>query len=547
MFRYLIHGRGREIIVRTNLRILIAVIWSSLLFAIFLSIRNLFEVPFWKPFAGFLVVFSLLAVIGCNLSKIPFPKKVRSFFDHVFSLHQHAEEVLYSHITDTFFFFLLWILLTVCYIPAYLAFFPGIFGYDTPIQVAEYYGYNELSSHHPLVHTFLMGAFFSLGEKLFHCAAAGFALYTALQGIVVSASISYCLTVCKKRRIPLLCILLGAIWYVINPYLQILSMNSTKDTLFGAFLLCFGTACWDFLETRTPGRYQYILLIASGILTCLFRNQGIYILGVLLLACLFLRIPKKGLCLSLLACLLTSQSFFTFCSAGLGIPKGDLSEMLCVPMQQMACAAYLNETNEILTPQQLTTLLEIIPLEGIREYNVTSADPVKAYFQTQNLFKDLGKHLKNYIEIGLQNPAAYFHSWLNMIHPYWKTTDNEYSRLALSYTFPEQNRWGIRHAPILNRYYLYLSDKLYLPEEKFYTRPELCLWLLAGFSGFAIARGKKKWFFSILPFALYLGTILLGPVALLRYLYPLTLATPLLFCMFFQPPECTVRSENAGL
>ena len=44
---------------------------------------------------------------------------------------------------------------------------------------------------------------------------------------------------------------------------------------------------------------------------------------------------------------------------------------------------------------------------------------------------------------------------------------------------------------------------------------------------------------GVVPLGLYFGTAILGPVALLRYLYPLTLATPLLFGMVFQRKEAS--------
>lgn len=529
--------------MKLKLRIGFSIIWTSLLFALFQSIRNMLAEPVWKPFLIFLVLFLLLAVFCFSIFKIASHSRIGDFLYSAAELERRMEKALNSTLSDTTFFFHLWILLTICYIPAYLALFPGTFGYDSPIQAAQYFGDLELTSLHPLAHTFLLGGFFSLGEKLFHSFFTGFAFYTAFQGIAVTGSAAYSLTVCKKHRVPFPCILLAAFWFAFNPYLQILSFNSTKDILFGAFLLGFTTACWDFLECDEPRKSQHILLIIFGILMCLFRNQGIYILAAQLLLCLILRCGKKGFYLCLAAVLLLSQGFFTVSSAGLHIPKGDSREMLCVPIQQMALAgySYLNGNRTQITREQMEILNQIIPPEGLLAYEETTADPVKNYFQTDALKKNLMTYIKNYISIGLQNPHEYLYAWLYLIHPYWEPSDNSYKSLTYSYTFTELNQWGIQYTPKFDRYYNTLVDKLYDTDEKLHNRPDLCLWLLAGLSGFAIARGRKKLFLGILPLAFYLGTMVLGPVALLRYLYPLTLATPLLLCLFFLPSRSKER------
>ena len=37
----------------------------------------------------------------------------------------------------------LWLLITLSFVPAYLALFPGTFGYDAPVQAAQYFGEME--------------------------------------------------------------------------------------------------------------------------------------------------------------------------------------------------------------------------------------------------------------------------------------------------------------------------------------------------------------------------------------------------------------------
>lgn len=526
-----------------KLRVGLAIFWTAILLTVYTLISSRFTISVWKNLFLFTLALSVLAGVGIGMGRYFDPKHNKAF-QNFFALYKRMEDAYYSFFSEKSFFFQHWLLLSLLYIPAYLALFPGTFGYDGPVQMAQYFGELEMTAHHPVAHTYLLGFFLSAGDRLFHSFSVGFGLYSAFQGLVVTGSLAYSLETCKRHRVPLVWILCGFLWAGLNPYLQILTFASTKDILFGAFLLCLSVSLWDVSEGSTQKKADLVRLTLFGILTCLFRNQGIYIVIVLLCVSLLLRSGKKYLNLSLIGVLLISQGFFLLCSAGLHIPKGDKREMLCVPIQQMArvVSTKQNGGNVMVTPLQIETLEELIPEEGILSYTNTTADPVKNNFRTQVLLSDFGKYCKLYISLMKQNPMEYLLAWEDMIFPYWNMQANEYRSLAYLYTVSHQNNWGISPANLFEKYDFYLRERVDTSEYKLLTRPETCLWLMVLLSGFAIARGRKGLFLSILPLALYFGTILLGPVALLRYLYPLTLATPLLFGMFFSKNDSLPES-----
>lgn len=515
-----------------NRHIWFAILFTAVLLTGYVLVGNRFTIPVWKPLAGSMLGLILLAAAGFFFRKTLYPRYQKQLQKFT-AWYRRMEDAYYAFFSEKSFFFQHWLLLSVFYIPAYLALFPGTFGYDGPEQAAQYFGEIEMTAHHPVAHTWLLGFFLSAGNRLFHSFSTGLALYTAFQGLVVTGSLAYSLAACKRHRVPLIWIVVGFLWAGLNPFLQILTFSSTKDILFGAFLLCFTVSVWNAAECNAPKKADRLLLILFGVLTCLFRNQGIYIVAALLCFMLLLRAGKKQLNLSLIAIFLISEAFFLLCGAGLHIPKGDKREMLCVPMQQMArvVSAKLNGGNADATPLQIETLEELIPREGILSYSYTSADPVKSYFRTDVLLSDFGKYGKLYLSLMKQNPMEYLLAWNDMFFPYWDMASNDYRNLA--YTASYKNNWEIYPASLSEKYDSFLRERIDAPEYHILTRPESCLWLLALLSGFAIALRRKGLFVSILPLALYFGTILLGPVALLRYLYPLTLATPLLFGMFF--------------
>lgn len=527
--------------MKEKIRIGAAVLITATLFALYVSVLNYFDEPVWKPLLAFALLLGLSAAVCIYLPRL-LPAGCKKRLERIRDLYHRVEAKVDGLFTDRSFFFQLWFLLFLAYLPAWISLFPGTFGYDAPIQAAEYFGDagTQLTSHHPLAHTFLMGWLFSLGEKLFHSYTAGFVIYMALQGLAVTGSISYSLLVCRRRGVPLIWIALGAVWAGLNPFLWVLTFTSTKDILFGAFLLCFSAALWETAECEKISGGQLIKLAVFGILACLFRNQGIYIMLALLPICLLLCLKKTGLWLGVLLICLVSQSFFSLSSHVLQIPKGDKREMLCVPMQQMArvCSAWAaaGGAGDNLTSKQYEIVSELIPPEGMEVYIADAADQVKAHFKTEVLAADFGKYFANYLEIGKQNPREYLLAWVDLIRPYWDMTSNEYKGLAFSYTFSDRNRWGIQRAEksgLFERFFQFLYSVFQAPEYNVLWRPETCLWILAALPGLALARKRRGLFLGVVPLGLYFGTAILGPVALLRYLYPLTLASPLLTGMVF--------------
>lgn len=299
-----------------------------------------------------------------------------------------------------------WILLLLAWMPAYIALYPGTFGYDTPIQMEEYFGYRPLDSHHPLLHTFIMGTFMKLGDAVFQSYSRGLAMFTFVQGLVVTNGLACLLLFLKKRGLPKVFLVLSLLWLMFHPFLQVLTFNSTKDILFGAAFLHFMIAFSEMIgrngekEQEHTGQKAYLL--TSAVLMCLLRNQGIYILLITTLMCIFLRIRKKGMYKSLTGAIFISAMYFLFCAHVLQIPAGDMREMLSLPMQQIArvCSESLTGNLEKeMPPKWLEAAEKIIPKENILTYQPNSADAVKDGFQTDILRKDPSRYIFMLVKI----------------------------------------------------------------------------------------------------------------------------------------------------
>lgn len=443
-------------------------------------------------------------------------------------------------------FMIFWILLLLAWMPAYIALYPGTFGYDTPIQMEEYFGYRPLDSHHPLLHTFIMGSFMKLGDAAFQSYSKGLAMFTLFQGIVVTNGLACLLLFLKKKGLPKLFLALSLLWLALHPFLQVLTFNSTKDILFGAaflhFMIAF-SAMIDRKEEEEPGHAgPKAYLLTAGILMCLLRNQGIYILLITTLMCMILRIREKGMYKSLAGAILVSAMYFLFCAHVLQIPEGDMREMLSLPMQQIArvCSESLTGDPEKEMPLKwLEIAEEIIPRENILAYQPDSADAVKDGFQTDILLKNPGRYVSLYLFLGIRYPALYAQAAGDMIFPYLDMRQNEYRGLMFLYTFPQIDHWGILQHRKLPEYRAYLENMALYDAPRLFD-PGCCIWIMALTMVISILRKRKDILLEMLPAMLFLGTNLLGPVALLRYSYPLMLIAPMLAGMLLQTAGCRI-------
>ena len=77
-----------------------------------------------------------------------------------------------------FFFFLF----LIVWMPMLFIFWPGIFSYDVPMQMSELVN-NDISTHHPIVHTLLINIVIVIG-KIFGNYNLGGLIYTLIQMLI---------------------------------------------------------------------------------------------------------------------------------------------------------------------------------------------------------------------------------------------------------------------------------------------------------------------------------------------------------------------------
>ena len=86
----------------------------------------------------------------------------------------------------------------LCYLPVFLAVYPGFFVYDAQDEYMQVVTRN-FSTHHPLLHVLLLGGIIQLVYKLTDSYNLGIACYTVFQMTVMSFLFAWCVEKLKER------------------------------------------------------------------------------------------------------------------------------------------------------------------------------------------------------------------------------------------------------------------------------------------------------------------------------------------------------------
>lgn len=455
----------------------------------------------------------------------------------------------------------------VLWLPAYLGLFPGVYAYDAVIQV-RWMEEGYLTSYHPLLHSAFLYGCIDAGRALLGSPEVGLAAYSLIQMAAMALICGYLGWFCIDRfRLGWAGALAVLAFFLLYPATPLLAVSATKDTLFAGFFALAAAGAADAVldEGAFFSRKRNALRIAIPLLLmCLLRNNGVYAAAVLALffAWTFARnrahVAHGGAahpedveprrvgrgnrllcCGALIAAVAAAAALLGPVQAVLGVEPSPAREALSVPIQQLS--RVLVEDGDV-SQQDREAVEAYIP--DWQDYNPRIADPAKATFDSQRFSEDPLAFIALWARLGLQHPAAYLDAWASMTFGYWYTdmafpdpaTGHPY--LAARMTDPSELADPDGYLFIQQDSKLPLAGKLAeafahgapfraLPALSLLFAPATFVWAMLACAGCCIAARRTRLALAVaLPVGL-LATLLLGPVVLFRYVYPLVLCGPL--------------------
>ena len=541
---------------------------TGILFSIFMvfgrnlyvnNSSNLLSLKTW------ICVFGILPVLySVTLLIIKYLPKLNTNF--LFCLNETSEKAKYSGKRK---FFIVWMTIFILWIPALLASYPGIYGYDSIYQV-NYYISGDISLHHPLLHTYFLGfCVITLGDFL-GSRVIGMLFYSIIQMLCLSAAFAFMYTFFIRLRASKIIRVIILIIFIFFPVNAIMSFSATKDVFFSIF---FALAVMMLLllaekpELIKSVKYD-ICLGLTFLMMSAFRNQGIYIVILTaVIALLLFRKYKKRIFIVFLLSILLIVIYLNPISLLLGGLKADsLQEMLSVPCVQLSRAMLHNESE--LDDEEKQLIKEYISEYEIYSLNSGISDRMKNSLDTDKIKENPLEFIKLWVNVGIKCPGTYFDAFARLTigywypdmnyrdkqayHPYW-----EYCSSGIVNQFDDSKYILIEQKPIKGFEWLYdfFYDLTYensyqsIPLISMLFSSGLSLWTIILYVSICIYRKQYRYLMPAGFVTVFIFTLLLGPVVLYRYVYPTCIICPMLLvsAMNFKNQEEFNNGKNCSI
>lgn len=446
----------------------------------------------------------------------------------------------------------IWFIILICWLPYVIISFPGAYSLDPTSQLIGYYN-NAVTSHHPVLHTVILGFLADLGVRYFNV-LIGLGFYIISQVLLLSAAFAYMIySVNKYLSLNGSVVILFLLFCALYPLNPVSAMTATKDIYFSAvFIVIMTDICCAAAGGKAYDKKGYALFIFLLILSCLLRNNMIY---CYFLCVLFLLIFLKGYRLRMvsafLAVLIISSGINYSLMRVLNASKGDFREALSIPMQQMA--RVYNYKGESLTEYERKSIENLFEKDTLAAYHAKISDPIKARFNTAYLKSNIKEYAALYMSLGFKYPGSYakaaiIHTenlWFPFKDKLWTFLQNYKNNgipvLAKKVNhFKDINMSEYRIEPIhkfLVDIISYTQYKNYLVLYNIFNQSYFFWFLLLALFYLIYMKQYKSACVLAAPPLCYIITIMLGPIMYMRYFYPIAAITPLIITLSIYASE----------
>ena len=337
-------------------------------------------------------------------------------------------------------FFIVWLIILLCWLPTILSYFPGGIFADTAISISQAIKEQPINNHHPILYTILIKIFIDIANIFsstqLQAIQLGMKLFTVWQVIAMSLTCAYTIYWSYKKQISSKYLVLITAFFGIFKLIPLYAISIWKDTPFCIALFLYIIFIAEIVCTngknleKLKGIITYVLLLT---LVAFLRNNGIYI--VTLTTIILLIAYRKNICKNLkeFTIIAIVQMIICFIIQGpvykhYGIST-EFVESVGVPVQQI-CYVIANEGN--ITETQEKFINNICPIETIKaEYTPGVVDHIKWNGKFNNSYLEENKiqFIKVWIKMFIQNPKAYVEAYLLNTMGFWninKSTEDLY-------------------------------------------------------------------------------------------------------------------------
>ena len=512
------------------------------------------------------VIFSAMLVVGSELyvraehafvrSRLPYQVAAILAFSpmlasllalarYVFSKPALMQDGTVKH--SLAFFVVIWTFIALCYLPAWLAYFPAITSYDTGTQLHQI-ATGQYVGNHPLLHTGLLALCIRVGGG----GRVGVAVYALFQLLCLSCAFAYACLKLRAWGLPRILWGSAALYFALWPTHALLAVAITKDVLFSALFLAVTLYVIEALRDREAFfrlSLPPIRLTLTLTALCLLRPNGVEVLLALAVGLVVSfgrkRCRMTALCVAALSLYgLTNMALGSAMQAS----KGEGTIIFSVPAQQIAAA--VKSHPERIDEEEKVALNTLYDAECFDNYLPFFADPVKDHLHMDELAKNPGKYAKVYLSIGRKCLGTYMSAALALNSGLWYPDNaahaNMYMEDGVGYVetidYFEWPGETISHPGWLPRvhafYEAFASVGTYrkVGVLSILFAPGIYTWLLIATTFLLWRLRRRRAIVALLPCWGLIPVLLLGPVINVRYVYPLMAAAPVMHALLVGNP-----------
>lgn len=461
-------------------------------------------------------------------------------------LSESVEERLKTFFSFKRSFIVLWGLVFLAWIPGLIASYPGIYGYDSVYQLG-YYVSGHIYLHQPLVDTYLIGfCVMNLG-KLFGSRELGLLVYSVFQMLILSYSFAAILNYMTKKRVSVLLRLLFLVLFMFLPINTLMSFSATKDVIYAATFVLIVIKLLDLADQpkKLFNRWFVLSFILVVFINMIFRSQGIYVfIFSAIFGLFYFRNYWKRMLIIIVLPLIMYVVYSGPVTAALnGVKFDSIREMMSVPVVQLSRS--LVDDHGELSQSEKKQIKDYIPDYQAIKINAGISDTMKNTFNAPLFEKKPMDFVDLWAHIGFKKPLTYINAFgrltIGLWYPDMNYRDPQAYHPYWEYSSWKQNAQGTfilvkRQTP---HFMKWLSDFYYqLSYENSYQKvPVVSMLFSSGFYSWTVicyiawCLYKKRYRYlyaasSVLGLWL---TLILGPVVLYRYVFPIALTLPVFF------------------
>lgn len=431
--------------------------------------------------------------------------------------------------------------LMIVNIPYIILSYPGIFMGDTWYQISQgYFNGTALTNHHPVVHTLFLSLFLHIGEWIGSC-NIGIFLYCLVQTMFLCLIAGYAVGTLVEIKANKWLTAGIVLYYCIHPRISAFFFLMAKDVIYTAFVVLFYVMLFKLLQVQVPHRKRdYVFFLGAIIGMIMFRNDGIYVAALTLLAALFYKRFRKAALAGLAAAVVTSLGLSQVLFPLLDVSQGSIREMLSVPFQQTA--RYVKYAEEDISDSEREIIDSVLDYDVLADsYDPDISDPVKSTYHGSK--ETLIDYVGVWFKMLLRRPDIYIQATMNNYYQYFYP-----GKEPLTYFTYEWGKYQMEslnesiqtdfHMPeslnyARNSYETLREDIFNLPILSLLKTPAVYIWIALLFMGYCLRKKSLVGIIYCCPMFVQLLIFITGPTNgyYCRYEYPMFIYLPVVILL----------------